>query len=79
MDRAHCLIDDITGRGFLCLDYEGFATQMFEITEVEQGVRLQATHDLDPLVRLRLRDLGPLSDASTMLDCIRLIDAAKTS
>ena len=80
----HCLIDDQSGRGFICLDYSdesgSVRTGLWELMEVPpQGVRLRATFDLDPLVRKRLRDLGQLSDEATMHDCIKMIQAARAS
>lgn len=76
MDPAHCLIDDVTGRGYLCLDYESSALLLFELKEVPEGIQMQVAFDLDPLERNRLRDLGPLSEEATMLDCIEILRLA---
>ena len=79
MDRAHCLLDDLTGRGYLCLDYEGRAYLIFELVGVSDGIGIRESFDIDPLVRNRLRDLGALGDESTMLDCLQLIQSARDS
>ena len=78
MHQPHCLIDDLSGRGFLCLSYEDRAA-LWELLEVSGVVTIRTTQDLDSLVRHRLRDLGPLSLDATMLDCVRVIRAAKES
>ena len=75
----HCLLDDLSGRGFICLAIGGGKVGLWELLEVPEGVRMRATFDLDPLVRRRLRNLGPLHDEATMQDCIKLIQNAKLS